>query len=117
MDSKIIIKSPEDLTILINSTSCVIIKLSAIWCGSCNQIKKSYENLKSKYFSDNIKFIELDVNKDRSIVYNKKYYDIKFQYIPYFLIATNGAFTHEFTGSESINKIDLLLTKLFSEAK
>ena len=30
MDSKIMIKLPEDLTILINSTSCVIIKLSAI---------------------------------------------------------------------------------------
>jgi thiol-disulfide isomerase/thioredoxin len=115
MNKELTIKSPEDLTRVINTSPYVVLKFSADWCGSCKRIKEPYIKLRNKHASENIKFIEFDINEHDHIVDDKKYYNIKIRSIPYFLISTDGSFTHQFTGGDSIDKIDTLLSKLSKE--
>lgn len=46
-----------------------IVKISAIWCGGCLVMAKTWENLKKNY--TNIDFVELDYDMDEEEV--KKY--------------------------------------------
>ncbi len=103
-------KSAENLAKIIKSNLCVVIKISASWCGPCKnkQFLELYQKLKDNFGSvEQIKFIELDIDSDSELLENKKYFDIQVESVPTFLIAKNGYFTKKYEGSthlESINK-------------
>ncbi len=103
------IESSKDLAITIKKNLLVIIKISATWCGPCKNKKflESYHKLRSSFSKyNNIKFVELDIDKDNEIIENKKYYDIEIDSVPTFLIAKNGSFTKKYVGGGYLNEIN-----------
>jgi thiol-disulfide isomerase/thioredoxin len=112
------IKTSKDLAIAIKKNLLVIIKISASWCGPCKNKKflESYHNLKLNFSNNNnIKFIELDIDRDSEIIVDKKYYDLEIDSVPTFLLAKNGSFTKKFVGGGYLNEINeyiLEVTKL-----
>ena len=99
----------KELAIIIKQTPIVVIKMSASWCGPCQNKKflESYHKLKSSYLKNkNVKFIELDVDDDTDIIEDKKYYNIDVKLIPTFLISKNGNFIRKFEGGGFLNEIN-----------
>ena len=105
---------PLDLANLISSTTCVVLKFSASWCGPCKSkpFKDNYNILKQKFSSKIIKFIELDVDEFSELIESKEYYDIEIKSIPYFKIAYNGVWAKDFSGTSCIEEIDGILNKI-----
>lgn len=99
----------KELAIMIKKTFIVIIKMSASWCGPCQNKKflESYYKLKSSYSQNrNVKFIELDIEDDVDIIEDTKYYNIEVKAVPTFLISKNGGFIRKFEGGGYLNEID-----------
>lgn len=106
------IDSAEKLAKLIKENTCVVIKISASWCGPCKNAEflNNYHKLKDNYSSINdIKFVELDIDKDSEIIDNKDYYDITISSVPTFLISKKGNFTRKFEGTTHIQTINKYL--------
>ena len=107
------IDSPDQLAKIITENLCVVIKISACWCGPCKNkhFLEMYCRLKDNYKKfDSVKFIELDIDDDLDILEDNNYYDISVKSVPTFLIASNGNFIKKFEGGsdsilESINTI------------
>ena len=105
------VNSAEKLAKIIKENLCVVIKISASWCGPCKnkQFLDLYCKLKNNYSSlDNIKFINLDIDDDSNILEDKNYFDIEIKSVPTFLISKKGTFIKKYEGCnhlESINKI------------
>jgi thiol-disulfide isomerase/thioredoxin len=101
--------TPKELAIMIKQTPIVVIKISASWCGPCQNKKflESYHKLKTSYLQNqNVKFIELDVDNDTDIIEDNKYYNIEVKAVPTFLISKNGSFIRKFEGGGFLNEID-----------
>ena len=99
----------KNLAIEIKKNKIVLIKISASWCGPCQNknFLESYHKLKSNYANhDDIKFIEFDVDNDSEIIENKKYYNIEVVSVPTFIIAKNGNFTRKFEGGGYLDEIN-----------
>ncbi len=105
-------KSPEKLASAIRENLCVVIKISASWCGPCKNkhFLESYGKLKENYHQiPNIKFYELDIDKDSHLLDDKDYYDIIIDSVPTFLVSKNGNFTKKFEGIDHIDTINKYL--------
>jgi thiol-disulfide isomerase/thioredoxin len=106
------IDSPKKLARLIKDNTCVVIKLSASWCGPCKNksFLESYHKLKDNYSGTTmVKFIELDIDNDLDIIEDKNYYDIEVKVVPTFFISKNGNFTKKFEGLEHLQTINKYL--------
>jgi thiol-disulfide isomerase/thioredoxin len=111
------ISKPEQLAIHIKSNKVVVIKISASWCGPCKnkQFLGEYHNLKNAWASiPGVKFIELDVDADESILSDKSYYDIEVDSVPSFLISKNGSFTRKYSGTNYLESIHKYITESIS---
>lgn len=111
------ISTPRDLAIAIKKHTVVVIKISASWCGPCQNKKflESYHKLKSIHSSNmDIKFIELDIDEDVDIIENKKYYDIDVNSVPTFLITKNGSFTKKYIGGGYLDEINKYIFEIFN---
>lgn len=111
------INSAKKLAEYIKNNHCVVIKISANWCGPCKNTKflEMYNNMKNIYTNTNIiKFIELDIDDDSYIIDSKEYFDIIIDSVPTFLISTNGNFTRKYSGAnlEPVNKFLLELLQI-----
>jgi thiol-disulfide isomerase/thioredoxin len=108
--NKVKVNSAEKLAKLIKENLCVVIKISASWCGPCKNkhFLELYDKLKDNYNGyDSIKFIELDIDADSDIIENKDYFDISIESVPTFYISKKGSFTKKYEGGthlDSINK-------------
>lgn len=103
------INSSKELAKLIKKNLCVIMKISASWCGPCkNQnFLNNYDKLKNNFVSINgIKFIELDIDLDTDIIEDKNYYDIEINSVPTFIISKDGNFTRKYEGIEYLQQIN-----------
>lgn len=104
------IDSPQKLARLIKDNTCVVIKISASWCGPCKnkEFLHNYHKLKDNFSSvDNVKFVELDIDDDAAILDDNEYYSIDVKSVPTFFISKNGNFTKKYEGAthlQSINK-------------
>lgn len=104
------INSSQKLARLIKENTCVVIKISASWCGPCKnkEFLANYHKLKDNYSGvSDIKFVELDIDANSDIIEDKNYYDIEVNSVPTFLISKNGCFTKKYEGTthlQSINK-------------
>ncbi len=104
------INSSQKLARLIKENTCVIIKISASWCGPCKnkEFLANYHKLKDNYSGvSDVKFVELDIDANSDIIEDKNYYDIEVNSVPTFLISKNGCFTRKYEGTthlQSINK-------------
>lgn len=99
------INSIEDLDHLVKENLCVIIKVSASWCGPCKDKKflESYGKLKNNFSQNsNVKFVELDVDANSNIVSGGKY-DVNS--VPTFLISFKGTIIKKFEGNGKLNEI------------
>jgi len=108
------INTPIDLAIMIKKNLIVVIKISASWCGPCNNKNfiDSYHKLKSNYSNiHNVKFVELDIDNDIEILDDKKYYDIEYNVFPTFIIAKNSSFTKKYIGCGYLNNINEYILK------
>ena len=106
------VTSSQILANLVKENTCVIIKISASWCGPCKDSKflKLYSDLKNNFSQyQNIKFVELDIDKDSSIIEDTKYYDIKVNSVPTFLVSQNGHFIKKFEGNGKLNEINQII--------
>ena len=106
------IDSSKQLARLIKDNTCIIIKISAKWCGPCKNkdFLKSYHELKDNYSTiTNIKFIELDIDDDSDIIDDKNYYNIEVLKVPTFFVSKNGNFTRKFEGGEHLQTINKYL--------
>lgn len=102
------IDSSQKLAKLIKENTCVIIKISASWCGPCKnkEFLNNYYSLKDKFINhNNIKFVELDIDENSDIIEDKKYYNIEINSVPTFMISKNGNFTRKYEGTTHINTI------------
>lgn len=102
-------KTPKELAIIIKQIPIVVIKMSASWCGPCQNKKflESYHELKTSYSQNkNVKFIEFDIDNDVDIIEDNKYYNIEVNAVPTFLISKNGSFIRKFEGGGFLNEID-----------
>jgi len=109
MSVKSQINSVEDLDKLVKENLCVIIKISASWCGPCKDKKflESYGKLKNIHSQNpNVKFVELDVDVHSNIVNNTKY-DVSS--VPTFLILYKGAIIKKFEGNGKLNEINNII--------
>jgi thiol-disulfide isomerase/thioredoxin len=109
------ISNSKELANMIKKNLLVIIKISASWCGPCKNKKflESYNNLKLSYLDcDNIKFIELDIDDDKEIIEDDKYYDIEIDSVPTFLISKKGSFTRKYIGCGYLNEINEYLLEV-----
>jgi thiol-disulfide isomerase/thioredoxin len=109
------ISNSKELANMIKKNLLVIIKISASWCGPCKNKKflESYNNLKLSYLDcDNIKFIELDIDEDKEIIEDDKYYDIEIDSVPTFLISKEGSFTRKYIGCGYLNEINEYLLEV-----
>ena len=109
------ISNSKELANMIKKNLLVIIKISASWCGPCKNKKflESYNNLKLSYLDcDNIKFIELDIDEDKEIIEDDKYYDIEIDSVPTFLISKKGSFTRKYIGCGYLNEINEYLLEV-----
>ena len=113
---EIIIKNSNDLYDLIDTNKIVVLKFSASWCGPCqnSNFKNMYNSLKNN-FKNNVKFYELDVDKDEEIINDKTYYEVNVKSVPYFLIAYDKNFEYEFSGTNCINDINNIIIKYLSK--
>lgn len=104
------IGSPQKLARLIKENICVVIKISASWCGPCKNkdFLNNYHKLKDNYSGvSGVKFVELDIDEHSNIIEDKNYFDIEVNSVPTFLISQKGSFTRKFEGTshlQSINK-------------
>ena len=111
------IKSSKDLFNLILENKILVAKFSASWCGPCQskKFKELYSNFKKNM--NNIKFIEFDVDEDDDIINDKKYYDIKVNSVPYFLLAFNNNFVKEYSGTSCLEEIKNDINTLSNKKK
>ena len=104
------INSSQKLARLIKENTCVVIKISASWCGPCKnkEFLTNYNKLKDNYSGiKDIKFVELDIDDNSDIIEDKDYFDIEVKSVPTFFISKNGCFTRKYEGTthlQSINK-------------
>ncbi len=108
IEKPLIINNSKDLALMIKKYQIVLIKISASWCGPCNNKKfiEDYHKLKQIYSqSPSIKFIELDIDDDNAMIEDKKYYNIDIDSVPTFLITNNGNFTKKYVGGGYLNDI------------
>lgn len=101
--------TPKEFATIIKQTPIVVIKMSAGWCGPCNDPKflESYHKLKLSHSQNkNVKFIEFDVEHDAEIIEDTKYYNIEVNAIPTFLISKNGSFSRKYEGGGYLNEIN-----------
>lgn len=113
-DQEINVSSAGKLARLIKNNTCVIIKISASWCGPCKnqEFLKNYYKLKTFYKDyQNVKFIELDVDSNSDILDNKKYYDIEVNSVPTFLVSINGSFVHKLEGTNYLTYINQVVNE------
>jgi thiol-disulfide isomerase/thioredoxin len=107
---------PLDLVNIVNEKLCVVIRLSASWCGPCKskEFKENYNSLKEKFSksSNIIKFIELDIEEFEDLINDKEYYDINVKTIPYFKLSYKGSWGKDFSGTSCIPEIDEALVKI-----
>ena len=111
------INSPLTLAKIIKDYSCVVIKISASWCGPCKNInfKSAYEQIKNNYkMNPNVKFIDLDIDDDSNILEDKKYYNIDINSVPTFLISKNGSFIKKIEGNGQLNEINNLINNILN---
>lgn len=102
------IDSSQKLAKLIKENTCVIIKISASWCGPCKnkEFLNNYHGLKDKFSSyNNIKFVELDIDENSDMIEDKSYYNIEINSVPTFMIAKNGNFTRKYEGTSHLGFI------------
>ena len=99
------IDSSKKLFNVITNNEIIVLKFSASWCGPCQnkKFKKEYNETKKKL--SNVKFVELDVDDDDSIINDKTYYNITVNSVPYFLLGYNNNFVKEYFGTNSLNNI------------
>lgn len=117
MENNIQIDSAKTLALLVKENSCVIIKISASWCGPCkdNNFKKAYDELKFFYKNySNVKFIDLDIDEHEYILEDKNYYDIDINAVPTFLISQNGSFIKKIEGSGQLYEINQLILNILN---
>jgi len=107
------INSAESLAKTIKENTCVVIKISASWCGPCKnkQFLELYRELKENYSSFNdIKFVDLDVDANSDVLEDKNYFDISVDSVPTFLISKKGNFTRKYEGSGHLDLINKYLS-------
>lgn len=112
VEKKQTLKTPEKLARVIKENTCVVLKISASWCGPCKNKRflELYHRLKKNYADvDSIKFFELDVDDDSNLLDDKEYYDISVDSVPTFLIAKNGNFTKKYEGTDHLEAINKYL--------
>jgi thiol-disulfide isomerase/thioredoxin len=105
MSVKSQINSIEDLDYLVKENLCVIIKISASWCGPCKDKKflESYEKLKNNFSQNsNVKFVELDVDANANVISRGKY---EANSVPTFLILYKGNIIKKIEGNGKLNEI------------
>ena len=106
------IKCSDELALLIKQNECVIIKISASWCGPCkNKIFiKNYHDIVESYKNiDNIKFVELDADIHVDILNNQEKFGFTVDSVPTFIIKFKNDITHIFTGINCLNDIIKIL--------
>jgi thiol-disulfide isomerase/thioredoxin len=106
------VDSAITLAKIIKNNNCVVIKISASWCGPCKNIKflESYSKLKNNYTGvPDVKFVELDIDRDSWIIEDKINFDIDVNVVPTFFISKNGNFTRKFEGLEHLQTINKYL--------
>jgi thiol-disulfide isomerase/thioredoxin len=101
-------ETSKELLTLINNTKCTILKFSAVWCGPCKNkdFLKSYNELKKKYENNSdVKFIELDVDKNEELINDQ---DLEFNIIsiPTIKIYSKGKLLNQFTGIGNILEVE-----------
>ena len=106
------VDSAKELARLIKDNTCVVIKISASWCGPCKNenFLNNYNKLKKNHAGvSTVKFVELDIDNDSDIIDDKKYYDIEVSSVPTFLISKNSSFTKKYEGTEYLQTINKYL--------
>lgn len=106
------INTSQKLAKLIKENTCVVIKISASWCGPCKnkEFLNNYHKLKDNYADiSNVKFVELDIDNNSDIIEDKNYFDMEVNSVPTFLISNNGSFTRKFEGTSCLQMINQYL--------
>lgn len=88
----------------IKKNNYVIVKVSAEWCGPCKKVEPEVLKLKNN-LSDDIKYIELDVDKHDDICD-----DLEVTKVPTFINFINGEKTDVHVGA-NIEKIQTFFDK------
>lgn len=108
-NKKLKIENAFELANLIRENKIVVIKISASWCGPCKNANflKLYEEVKNNFIkSDNVKFVELDVDAHSDIIENKEYFDISIDSVPTFLLSKDGCFVKKYSGTSYLEIIN-----------
>lgn len=103
------VSSGLELKNIIKDNICVVIKMSASWCGPCKNenFLNNYNKLKNNYVDESkVKFVELDIDNDSNII---EECEIDVSCVPTFFITKNGNFTKKFEGTEHLQTINKYL--------
>jgi len=108
------IESAHQLAKLIKNNDNVVIKISASWCGPCKNkdFLEKYNKLKQIFLNyEKIKFVELDIDNDSTIIENKEFFDLNIDSVPTFIVSKDGDFTNIFSGTTHLETIYQILYK------
>lgn len=115
-----VFKNSEELNKFILENDCVVVKISAKWCGPCKDATflENYHKLKDTVKLLNCKFIELDLNDNSNLINDTEFYDFDVEAVPTLLVFKHKLFS-KYTGTACLNNIynDIISNKKNKNSK
>ena len=101
--------TPQELATIMNDTHCLVLKISASWCGPCKNetFLKAYHDLKDNYSTNsNVRFIEFDVDDDELVINERELYNLNITSVPTIKVFHKEKLLNQYSGAGNLNKVE-----------